>query len=193
MTGKRKYELKARAESQAQTRLRITEAAMELHGSLGPARTTISAVAERAGVQRPTVYRHFPDEEALFMACSAHWIQLNAPPDIEAWAAERDPRLRLERALDDLYGYYERTEQMLVNLFRDRDQVPVLEGLLAAFDGFMAAAVEVLLRGRRSRGRRVRAAIGHAIEFETWRSLTRRQGLSQGDAVRLAVALVEAA
>src|SRR6476659_9041226 len=92
---KRKYEKKRRAEAEAQTRQRITESAVELHGSLGPARTSMSAVAEHAGVPRSTVYRHFPDEEALFGACSQHWAERNPPPDLGRWGRIRDPDERL--------------------------------------------------------------------------------------------------
>ncbi len=113
---RRKYEKKRRAESEAQTRRRITESAVELHGSLGPARTTMSAVAEHAGVRRSTLYRHFPDEKALFGACSAHWAAQNPPPDIEAWAAIDDPDERLAAALSELYAFYGRTEEMLDRL-----------------------------------------------------------------------------
>src|SRR3954469_9746947 len=121
---KRPYKKKRRAELEEQTRLRITESAMELHGTVGPSRTSISAVAERAGVRRSTVYRHFPDEEALFTACSSHWAQLNPPPDIGAWAAIEDPGKRLRTALGELYAFYESTEQMMDNLIRDEDLVP---------------------------------------------------------------------
>src|SRR5438067_9971807 len=110
---KRSYRKKRRAELEQQTRLKITEAAEELHGTVGPARTSISAVAARAGVRRSTVYRHFPDEAALFAACSGHWMAANPPPDLEAWAAILDPEARLASALLQLYGYYRRTEPML--------------------------------------------------------------------------------
>src|SRR5947199_9408315 len=109
----RPYRKKRRAEHEEQTRLRITEAAEDLHGTLGPSRTSISAVAARAGVRRSTVYRHFPDEAALFAACSSHWAALNPPPDLEAWAAILDAEARLASALLQLYGYYPRTEPRL--------------------------------------------------------------------------------
>src|ERR1700704_6593204 len=102
--------MKRRAESEEATRLRITESAVELHGTLGPARTSISAVAERAGVRRSTVYRHFPDEAALFGACSAHWTAANPPPDIASWKGIADPAERFERALEEMYGYYRSEE-----------------------------------------------------------------------------------
>src|SRR2546421_563163 len=124
---KRPYRMKRRAESEARTRRRITESAVELHGTLGPSRTSISAVAERAGVRRSTVYRHFPDEPALFAACSAHWRAANPTPDVGRWAAIEDPGERLRRALEELYGYYRRTDGMLANLLRDEATMPVVE------------------------------------------------------------------
>lgn len=193
---KRKYEKKRRAEAEAQTRLRITESAVELHGSLGPARTSMSAVAEHAGVRRSTLYRHFPDERALFGACSAHWAEANPPPDIGRWAAIEDPDERLEAALDELYTYYRSTEEMLDKLFRDAPTVPVVDELMGAFRAFMAEAAKVLMRGRGLRGnaaKRTRAAIGHALAFRTWQDLTRSQGLDDEQAAGLMSALVAGA
>ena len=118
-TGSRPYQLRKRADAMQDTRRRITEAAVELHGSIGPARTTLSAVAERAGVQRQTVYRHFPTEDDLFAACSQHFYDRDPPPDLGRWRETADPAERLAAALDELYAYYERTEGMYVNLFRD--------------------------------------------------------------------------
>src|SRR5215204_7226642 len=109
---KRPYRKKRRAELEAETRRRITESAVELHGTVGPARTSMSAVAERAGVRRSTLYRHFPDEHALFAACSSHWSAANPPPDIGAWADVADPDERLAAALAELYAYSARTETM---------------------------------------------------------------------------------
>lgn len=190
---KRPYRLKERAEAQERTRRRITEATVELHGSIGPARTTISAVADRAGVQRTTVYRHFPDEESLFVACSAHWLAANPPPDLEGWAAIAEPEERLRTALEQLYGYYRRTEPMVANLVRDEGAVPAMSRQMARRREYLAAAHELLVRGRGLRGRRrrlVRGAAGHAMDFSTWRSLTRGQGLDDGEAVELMTALV---
>src|SRR3954468_19952961 len=118
-TEMRKYEKKRRAELEAETRRRITETAVELHGTLGPARTSISAIAERAGVRRSTVYRHFPDEAALIGACSSHWAAENPVPDMTPWQSIEDPDRRLRTALDELYAYYRRTDQMMDNLHRD--------------------------------------------------------------------------
>src|SRR5512132_3547504 len=112
----RPYRMKRRAELEEQTRARIAESAAALHEELGPARTSISAVAERAGVRRSTVYRHFPDEPALFAACSAHWAAANPVPDLDRWAAIEDPDERLRRSLEELYAYYRRTQGMLDNL-----------------------------------------------------------------------------
>src|SRR5689334_23081270 len=115
----RKYELRQRAEARAVTRQRIVDATVALHGSVGPAATTISAIAERAGVQRLTVYRHFPDKRALFQACSGHWAALHPLPDPSSWPAVADPAARLELALRELYAHYRETEQMTANIRRD--------------------------------------------------------------------------
>jgi len=186
--------MKRRAELEEQTRLRITESAMELHGEIGPARTSISAVAERAGVRRSTVYRHFPDEEALFTACSSHWSALNPPPDPGAWAAIDDPRERAETALVELYAYYGGTEEMFTSVLRDEALVPIVQRLMGSYYEYLRAVQDILMAGRGLRGRaarRTRAAIGHALAFPTWSSLTREQGLSDGEAVALMCRLVE--
>ncbi len=129
---KRPYRLKKRAEAMTDTRRRITQAAMELHGSVGPARTTVSAVAERAGVQRHTVYRHFPTDDDLFAACSAHFDELHPWPDTEAWRGETDPALRLETALGELYDFYAVTASMWANLLRDAELVPSIPRAMAS-------------------------------------------------------------
>jgi len=193
-TETRPYRKKRRAELEEQTRRRITESTVALHEELGPARTSISAVAERAGVQRSTVYRHFPDEEALFAACSSHWRAANPPPDPTAWAGIEDPEERTEIAFRELYGFYRRTEGMYISLLRDEPLVPILQRLLGDFYAYLNAIQEVLMAGRGLRGaaaRRTRAAIGHALAFPTWRSLTAEQGLADDDAVALMCALVE--
>lgn len=193
---KRKYEKRRRAEAEAQTKLRITESAVELHGTLGPARTSMSAVAEHAGVRRSTLYRHFPDERALFGACSAHWAEANPPPDISRWAAIKNPDERLDAALADLYAYYRHTEEMLDKLLRDAPTVPVVDELMGAFRAFMEEARKILMQGRGLRGnaaKRTRAAIGHSLAFRTWQDLTGPQGLSDKHAAELMSALVAAA
>jgi AcrR family transcriptional regulator len=191
---KRPYRMKRRAELEEQTRTRITESAVALHEELGPARTSISAIAERAGVRRSTVYRHFADEETLFAACSSHWRAANPPPDPRDWAAVGDPAERLETALNALYAFYGRTEGMYTSLLRDEPLVPVVHQRLGDFYGYLRAIQDILMAGRGLRGRaarRTRAAIGHALAFPTWRSLTRDQELADSDAVALMCALVE--
>ena len=192
----RKYELKQRAEAQATTRQRIVDATVALHGSLGPARTTISAIAERAGVQRLTVYRHFPDELSLFRACSGHWAIEHPPPDPARWAAVADPEERLAVALGELYAYFRATEQMTANVRRDLPQLPVLQELAARAAEYWNTVRTALDRGWKARGRRrrlVRAIVGHAVQFETWRSLVRTEGLADAEAAEVMVGLVRAA
>ena len=190
---KRPYRMTKRAEAQDRTRLKITESAVALHNTLGPARTSLSAVAEHAGVRRSTLYRHFPDEEALIQACSAHWGAANQPPDLEAWAAITDPDERLTTALTELYAYYAHTEQMLANLTRDAEIDPIVQRSFGRFGDYLSAARDVLLSGRGLRGkakRRTAAALGHALSFTTWRSLVREQRLADADAVELMSGLV---
>jgi AcrR family transcriptional regulator len=192
---KRKYELKKRAEQMAETRLRITEAAIELHGTLGPSRTTLSAVAERAGVERRTLYRHFPNEADLFAACSTHYFTANPWPELDGWRAIRDPQQRLERALDELYAYYERTEPMFSNVLRDAELVDFASDAVAPLSAYLEDAAEVLITGRGVRGRRrelLRGALRHALAFSTWRSLS-TNGIGRSDAAKLMTAAVEAA
>jgi AcrR family transcriptional regulator len=186
--------MKRRAELEEQTRIRITESTVALHQELGPARTSISAIAERAGVRRSTVYRHFPDENALFAACSSHWRAANPPPDPRSWAAIANPGARAEAALRDLYAFYSRTEAMYASLLRDEPVVPIVRRLLRDFHDYLRTVQDVLIAGRGLRGaaaHRTRAAIGHALAFTTWRSLTRDHKLSADDAVALMVRLVE--
>jgi len=192
---KRKYELKKRAEQMAETHLRITEAAIELHGTVGPSRTTLSAVAERAGVERRTLYRHFATEADLFAACSTHYFSANPWPDLGDWRAIRDPRQRLERALDELYAYYERTEPMFSNVLRDAEVVDFARDAVVPLHAYLEEAAETLTIGRRVRGRRrelVRGALRHALAFSTWRSFS-TNGIERSDAAKLITALVEAA
>ena len=193
---KRPYRKKRRAELEEETRRRITESAVELHGTVGPSHTSMSAVAERAGVRRSTLYRHFPDEAALFEACTGHWMAENPPPDLSAWAAIDDPDERLRTALEELYAYWRRTQPMMENLIRDEATNENVKRSFRSFHEFMAAAGEILLAGRGLRGRarrRTLAAIGHALDFSTWRSLAREQGLGDAEAVELMMGLVAAA
>jgi AcrR family transcriptional regulator len=195
MTTTRRYRQKRRAEQHAETRQRIVEAIAALHGEVGPARTTISAVAERAGVERLTVYRHFADEAAMFQACSVHFANEVAPPDPRSWAGITDPADRLRAALLAFYDYYRRGEPMLANARRDAPALPALAAVLAPFDAFVDEVRDGLLEGWRGRGaarERRSAAIAHALRFETWRSLVRSEGLDDVGAADLMVALARA-
>jgi AcrR family transcriptional regulator len=171
------------------TRERITHAAVELHGTIGPAATTMSAVAELAGVTRATLYRHFPNEEALFTACSADWLAANPRPDPAGWAAIADPVRRLSAALGELYAYYRSTEQMRSNLLRDIDVIP--EKFRSGIVAFPVTTVQVLEAGwpELVGGHLRHAAIGHAVGFETWRSLA-KEALTDQEAADLMVRLV---
>jgi AcrR family transcriptional regulator len=182
---KRTYRLKKRAQDMENTRARITEAAVELHGTVGPSRTTVSAVADRAGVQRHTVYRHFPTEADLFAACSTHFTGMHPLPDPESWRG-------LEDGLDELYGWYEQTEDMLANVFRDAELVEVVREAMGPWLEFFDSARRALASGL-PRRKTVTAAIAHAVDFHTWRSLVRDGGLSRAQAVELVSAMVERA
>jgi AcrR family transcriptional regulator len=193
----RKYELRQRAEHQERTRQRIVEAALQLHGTVGPARTTISAIAERAGVRRMTVYRHFPDERALFEACTTHGYAAYPPPDPALWKEIADPEERLRRGLGELYAYYRLTGSMWVKFLRDADEIPVLAELgVAPYLGYLEMVREVLAVGWGVRGKRrerLVAALGHALELQSWISLTERQGLDDEQAVNFMVRTVRCA
>jgi AcrR family transcriptional regulator len=190
---KRKYELKKRAAEMAETHLRITEAAIELHGTVGPARTTLSAVAKQAGVERRTLYRHFPTEADLFEACSTHYFTANPFPDLDNWRAIRDPQQRLKRALNELYAYYERTEPMLSNALRDAELVDFARDAVAPLHAFLEEAADILTIGRRARGRRrqlLGGAVRHALAFSTWRSLS-TNGIGRAEAATLMTTLID--
>jgi AcrR family transcriptional regulator len=194
--GTRRYQLRKRADAMEDTRRRITAAAVQLHGSVGPARTTLSAVAERAGVQRQTVYRHFPTEDDLFDACSGHFAATHPRPDVEAWRAIADPAERLATALDELYAYYEGTEAMYTNLLRDETLVAPVASRLPLFRAYLDGAARVLAAGWGARGGRrtlVVAAARHAVDFHTWRSLARDGGVRRAGVVELASAMVSRA
>ena len=193
---KRPYRKQRRAELEQDTRRRITESAAELHGTVGPSRTSLSAVAAHAGVRRSTLYRHFPDEAALFAACTEHWMANHPLPDLAGWAAIDDPDQRLRIALQELYAHYARSERMMDNILRDEETVPIVKQMFKGFRDYIDAAHRILMAGRRSRGparRRVSATIGHALAFSTWRSLTREQKLDDAQAADLMRRLVDTA
>jgi AcrR family transcriptional regulator len=185
----RKYELKERARRQGETRQRIIEAAVDLHTSVGPARTTISGIAQRAGVERHTVYAHFPDDRTLFRACSEHWEARHPLPDVERLAEIEDPARHLRRALGEMYAWYESVEADLALFLRDASVVPANADALGEMTAAFAILADAVSQGW-PRRKSVRAAIGHALEFETWRSLVRRQGLSRMQAVDAMARLV---
>ncbi|HEX7187683.1 MAG TPA: helix-turn-helix domain-containing protein [Actinomycetes bacterium] len=182
--GPRGYRMHKRATDIAATRQGIVEAAVALHGSVGPAATTISAIAEEAGVTRLTVYRHFPDSEALFAACSAHWASGQTLPDVGAWRRVSDPEGRLRTGLADLYRFYAEGEPMLTRVRRDRDVLPAaIRDRTAATEALQRDVLLAAFTVRGARRRRLSAVLGHAISFWTWRSLCVDHGLSQGEAV----------
>jgi AcrR family transcriptional regulator len=197
MAHKRKYELKARAEAQEETRRRITEATVGLHVEVGPAQTTISEIAKRAGVQRLTVYNNFPDEASLLGACSAHYLAQHPPPDPGAWLPIRDPARRARAALTALYGYYRETEPMTGKVMRDAEVMPALAVIVEHGWGPFLAGLRDDLASTWERGGppnpRLRAAIGLALRFETWRALARDEGMSDEDAADLSVAMARGA
>lgn len=192
----RRYQQKRRAERQAETRQRIVEAMVALHREVGPARTTISAIAERAGVERLTVYRHFADERAMFQACSAHFATEVAPPDPTSWANVAEPAERFRAALLAFYGYYRRGEDMLAHVHRDVPQVPALSAVMAPWDSLVDTVrgdlLDVWAVPRPARPR-LAAAIAHALRFDTWRSLARVEGLADAEAADLMVTLAQVA
>lgn len=187
----RTYQKKKRAEREAETRRRIVEATVALHTTIGPARTTVSAIAERAGVQRHTVYSHFPDEEELFAACTAHWAELHPFPPAERWETAADPLARLAAALSEIWSWYAEVEPDLGLFLRDAELIPAVRADMTRYAGVLAVVADGLAAGLGG-SRAVRAAVGHALAFETWRSLVRREGLTTADAVDAMLALVDA-
>ena len=195
-TQKRKYELRARADRQAETRRRIAAATAELHEEVGPARTTVAEIARRAGVQRLTVYKNFPEDYDLFAACQGHFLAQNPPPDPGDAFAIPDPGERVEAVLRELYAWYRRNERTSANVRRDRDSLPALDRLLAETGDARAAELATALAGafdvRTKRRVRVRAAVALALDFWAWRRLA-SEGLADNDAARLMAHVVRAA
>jgi AcrR family transcriptional regulator len=191
---RRKYTLKQRAERQAQTRERIVGAAMALHEELGPRDTTVSAIAERAGVQRLTVYRHFPDEAELFVACTSRWLVEHPPPDPSAWP-EADARARTQAALQAFYRYYGQTQRMWQVSYRDEQAVPALKRQLDKFHHYLDEVRDDLLVAWALPARQAamaRATIGHCLRFATWVSLV-AEGLDEAQMGDLAAGWVTCA
>jgi AcrR family transcriptional regulator len=190
----RAYTMRARQEAVDDTRLRITQATMRLHERVGPRETTVSAIAEEAGVTRVTVYRHFPDEEALVVACSAHWGLLHPRPDPSTWAEISDPVLRLRTALGQTYHWARTAAPMMTKIHRDVDSMPAFVGQFLAIDE--KARVDALSIGFGVSGRAARRLAGclaHALRVSTWESLCVDGGLHDRDAVDLMLGAVRAA
>ena len=166
---RRPYRLGRRADKQQETRRRIVEAAVELHSTLGPARTTLAQIAERAGVQRHTYYAHFPDERSLFLACSGHALGRDPLPDVEEWRTHAPGPERLRRALGDLYGWYERNAGQAACVLRDAEHHALTREIveLRMMPTF-AAAAELLGEGLSGRSQ---ALLGVALQFACWRAL----------------------
>jgi AcrR family transcriptional regulator len=177
---KRKYELKKRAESQAETRRRIVEAAIQLHGTKGPARTTMSDIARVAGVQRHTLYRHFPDERAVGLACSGLYTERNPLPDPAAWLGLRGEE-RLRAGLADMYAYFEHNEQMLARLVVDAEVHDLTRELMEIRRGAALREIRQVLGQAAPRRKAAQAELDLALDFRTWQRL-RRSGLSSGPA-----------
>lgn len=188
----RKYELKRRAERRDTTRRQIVDAAIALHGEVGTG-APITAIAERAGVSRLTVYRHFPDERSLLSACTGTYFAAHPLPDANAWIAIPDPQVRLRTALAELYAYYRRHHVLLGRGEHEAPTNPILAEVMTPFVLVIGRMRDVLAEGWQHRSGSagvVRAVIGHAVAFSTWESLS-AQGLGDADAVALMVSLVE--
>jgi AcrR family transcriptional regulator len=192
----RKYELRVRAEQLAETRRRIVEAAAALHEEVGPARTTVAEIARRAGVRRPTVYNHFPNEKDLFLACGQHSLAQKPPPDPSAALAIADPSERLRALLTAFYGWYRQVRRARENLERDRLLLPALDAAMKIrLDHTLAALADALAAGLkppRARAKDLRATVALALDFWTWRRLA-SEGLSDGDAAALMVSAAKVA
>jgi AcrR family transcriptional regulator len=180
----RKYELKKRAERQEETRRRIVEAAIQLHRTKGPARTTFSDIAALAGVQRHTLYRHFPDERQMGLACSGHHFELNPPPDPAEWAEVGDPGDRLRVGLEALYSWYERNEDMFTCVLHDAEVDPLTRELFELRGAEPMSRIRTALADGLGRGRRRQAALDLALDFHAWRRLW-WSGLGAGEAAEL--------
>ena len=196
-TKTRRYELKERARRQEETRRRITEATVALHEELGPAATPIAEIARRAGVQRLTVYKHFPDEPSLLAACSAHWNASHPRPDPEGWRSTEEPHARTRTALRELYAYYSANERMLGHVVRDAQAMPALRDVVERRVGpWLAHAADVLMSPWKARGKRrdrLAAQLDLVLGFQGWQLLTRRTGGDSPGAADLAAELVRSA
>jgi len=192
---KRPYRKRRRAETEEETRRKITEAAVELHGTVGPAHTKMTELAERAGVSRMTVYNHFPTDADLFQACSSHWAKENPYPDPAEWLRYPDPRRRLGNALVELYGWYEQKQGMMGKVLRDAPLVPSLGAFMdESWGGYMGELVDTLSQGWTGadavRDQELRAALRLAVDYRTWRTLTESGMTDATTAAELAARMV---
>jgi AcrR family transcriptional regulator len=186
----RAYKLKRRAEHQEQTRQRIVDATIELHQTIGAAQTTISEIAKRAGVGRVTVYRHFPNEESLFYACSGHYFPQHPFPDIARWRQIPDPVERLKTGLRESYAWHEENAQMISMALAEARDLP----MMAPYHTYWNDAADALTaawHARRQRRKDLKAAIALALSFDTHRTLTHEQQLTTEQAITLTTRLVE--
>lgn len=185
--------MKRRAERVQETRRRITEAAVELHQTVGPARTTVSAVAEKAGVQRHTYYAHFPELKDLYQACMGHYSERNPVPEPSSWTGIADAEERLRVALSEVYAYYSGNEAMVSNVLRDVALDPIVQEIMVPFDQYWETVRDFIADAFEASGERheeLLGAVALAQNFQTWRTLVRQQELSQDRAVELMVGMV---
>jgi AcrR family transcriptional regulator len=187
----RSYTLKRRAEQQAATRRRIVEAAVDLHGSVGPARTTLSMIAERAGVQRHTLYAHFPDERSLFLACSGLSMERDPLPDPAPWLAIADRRERLRIGLLAVYGWYDRNAALAACVLRDAEHHALTREMVDLRMGPAMTAYGEVLGGDLKPEQD--AMLQLALSFCTWRTLVQEAGLEPAVAVDTMARAVEGA
>ena len=186
---KRRYILRARGEKVAETRARIVDAIMGLHGEVGPRNTTVSAIADRAGVERLTVYRHFKGEAEMFAACSGRYLELNPPPDPTAWAVERDPMRRSQRGLADLYAFFSRTAPMFAKTYLDVDEYPSLKKIMDQFDAHLRHLADDLASAwpRDKSARKRQTILRHAAKFATWQSFE-AEGIDNQEKIKFMIA-----
>ena len=185
--------MKRRAERVQETRRRITEAAVELHQTVGPARTTVSAVAEKAGVQRHTYYAHFPELKNLYQACMGHYVERNPVPEPSSWADVTDAEERLRVALSEVYAYYSGNEAMVSNVLRDAALDPIVQETIVSFYQYWETVRDIIADAYEASGQQRAALLGAialAQDFQTWHTLVRQQELSQDQAVELMVGMV---
>lgn len=181
---KRSYQLKRRAESQDRTRQKIVDATIELHQSKGISGTTVADIAERAKVGKVTVYRHFPDDTSLVQACSGQYFERHPFPDVDAWQKIADPRERLQRGLRDTYRFHRETGPMMARVMPEARDLPIM----APYHAHWRRAAEILAEPwsvPETEKTLLKAGLALALDFDTWRRLTRDEGLTVAQAIKL--------